>query len=966
MAKNRPFFDEVNIKADFPVMEKELLDEWYKKGIIKKYLQKNRNSKKRFSFLDGPITANNPMGVHHAWGRTYKDVWQRYKNMQGFRQRFQNGFDCQGLWVEVEVEKELGLKSKKDIENLISGDVKGSLAKFVELCKKRVYKYADIQTEQSKRLGYIVDWDNSYYTLSDNNNYMIWHFLKKCHEKGLIYKGRDSVPWCPRCGTAISQHEMLTEDYKEVSHDALYVAYPIDRKENEYLLIWTTTPWTLPANVAVAVDPKLPYVLASSQVSRRKYYLSEKAANLLGLKVLKKVKGEKLIGLTYKSAFDNLPRVKKVLSGEKHRVVATVDRILTVSEDEGTGLVHIATGAGSEDFALGKKENLPVIEVIDEEAKYIDGLGKFTGKNAKDDPRLIINYLEKQGFLFKQEKYKHRYPACWRCKTELVWRVVDEWYIKIDPLRENMKKVAKKIHWIPSFGLKRELDWLNNMHDWLISKKRYWGLAIPIWECNKCGHFEVIGSKEELKKKAIEGWEKFEGKTPHRPWIDEVKIKCEECGATATRIPDVGNPWLDAGIVSFSTISADNKDTPLYWKDKKEWAKWFPVDFITESFPGQFKNWFYSLIAMSTVLEDKEPTKTILGFATLLDEKGIPMHKSSGNMIEFNEGADKIGVDVMRWLYVRQNPSENLLFGYKIADETRRRFHIKIWNVYNFFVTYANIDNWTPGNFISGKNINILDRWILSRLNELIKGVTKYLDEYNAYRASGLIEKFVDDLSNWYIRRSRERVGPAAKKAADKNAFYQTTHSVLVSLTKLLAPLIPFLADFIYVNLTREESVHLESWPEVDGKIDKELIKEMVAARDLAEKTHSERKKAGIPVRQPLNSLTTTIPELSTKFEALVKDEVNIKNINWVIKGGDELKVKLDTKITVELQEEAKARELIRKIQGERKKLGMNLAQEIVVANTWIPKSKEIARKVKNKTLAMVLKEGRFSVTKAS
>lgn len=966
MAKNRPFFDEVNVKADFPAMEKELLDDWYKKGLVKKYLQKNKDSKKYFSFLDGPITANNPMGVHHAWGRTYKDIWQRYKNMQGFKQRFQNGFDCQGLWVEVEVEKELGLRNKKDIENLIPGDVKGSLAKFVELCKKRVYKYADIQTEQSKRLGYIVDWDNSYYTLSDNNNYMIWHFLKKCHDKGLIYKGRDSVPWCPRCGTAISQHEMLTEDYKELVHDALYVAYPIDKKENEYLLIWTTTPWTLPANVAVAVDPKLTYVLASSPDSEKKYYLSEKTASLLNLKILKKIKGEKLIGLTYASAFDNLPRVKKAFSKEKHRVVATADRILTVSEDEGTGLVHIATGAGSEDFALGNKEDLPVVEVIDEEANYLEGLGEFTGKNAKKHPEIIITYLEKHNYLLKKEKYKHRYPACWRCKTELVWRVVDEWYIKIDPVRENMKEIAKKIKWIPSFGLKRELDWLNNMHDWLISKKRYWGLAIPIWECDKCGHFDVVGSKEELKKKATEGWEKFEGNTPHRPWIDEVKIKCEKCGGIATRIPDVGNPWLDAGIVSFSTISDDNKDTPLYWKDKKEWAKWFPADFITESFPGQFKNWFYSLIAMSAVLEDKEPTKAILGFATLLNEKGESMHKSSGNMIEFDEGADEIGVDVMRWLYARQNPSENLLFGHRITDVTRRRFHIKIWNIYNFFVTYANIDNWTPDGSSSDKNTNVLDRWILSRLNELIKETTKYLDEYNAYKTSGLIEEFVDDFSNWYIRRSRERVGPAVRDKADKNAFYETTHFVLVSLTKLLAPLTPYLADFIYMNLTKKETVHLENWPKTDEKVDTELINNMVLARELAEKAHSERKKAEIPVRQALNSLTTTMTNLFPELETLVKNEVNIKNIHWGKQEGGELKVKLDTKITAELQEEAKAREFIRKIQGERKKLGMNLVQEIVVTNNWLPKSKEIAQKVKDKTLATSLEEGEFSIKKSS
>jgi isoleucyl-tRNA synthetase len=369
---------------------------------------------------------------------------------------------------------------------------------------------------------------------------------------------------------------------------------------------------------------------------------------------------------------------------------------------------------------------------------------------------------------------------------------------------------------------------------------------------------------------------------------------------------------------------------------------------------------------MSAVLEDKEPTKAILGFATLLDEKGESMHKSSGNMIEFNEGADKIGVDVMRWLYARQNPSENLLFGHKIADDTRRRFHIKVWNVYNFFVTYANIDNWIPDESASNKSKNVLDRWILSRLSELVRETTKYLDEYNAYRASGLIEEFVDDFSNWYIRRSRERVGPAARNKVDKNVFYETTHFVLVSLTKLLAPLTPYLADFIYMNLTKEETVHLENWPKTDGKIDTELVNNMVLTRELAEKAHSERKKTEIPVRQALNSMTTTMTELSPELESLVKDEVNIKNIHWGKQEGGDLEVKLDTKITAELQEEAKARELIRKIQGERKKLGMNLTQKIVVTDIWIPKSKEITQKVKDRTLTTRLKEGEFGVKKSS
>lgn len=984
----KAFFSPTNPKVDFVQMEKRLLDLWQKTGLVKKYLNKNNDSKENFSFLDGPITANNPMGVHHAWGRTYKDLWQRFYNMRGYRQRFQNGFDCQGLWVEVEVEKELGLRSKKDIENLVEGDRKVSIAKFVELCKQRVFKYAKIQTEQSKRLGYFMDWDNSYFTLSDQNNFMIWHFLKKCHERGLIYKGRDSVPWCPRCGTAISQHEMLTEDYKEVSHESVYIKYPIKGRKNEYLLVWTTTPWTLPGNVAIAVDANEQYALAQGEVKGNKYYILESVAKKLNLKVVKRIKGEKLVGLEYTSPFDNLPRVKKSLEGYVHRVIKTDEKIMPISVQEGTGLVHIAPGAGTEDFQLSKKLDLPVIELIDESAFYIGGLASFSGKNAKKHPELIFNFLkkEKDGFyLFDIVRVTHRYPACWRCKSELVWRVVDEWYIAMDhrpsrskfkmqnskfkkeSLREQMKIVARKIKWIPEFGLKRELDWLENMHDWLISKKRYWGLALPIWECKKCGNFEVIGSKEELRKRAKKGWEKFEGHTPHRPWIDEVEIDCHSCGSLIARIEDVGNPWLDAGIVPFSTISLDNKaanpnyqkEVPLYKKDVKKWQEWFPADFITESFPGQFRNWFYSLIAMSTVLENREPFKNVLGFATLLDERGKPMHKSWGNAIEFNEGADKIGVDVMRWMYLGQNPSDNLLFGYTAADETRRRFHLKLWNVYNFFVTYANVDMWRPAK--SSKRTrassNILDKWIISRLNQVISQVDSNLKHYNAYIAVSEIEKFVDDLSNWYVRRSRERVGLNAQDSKDKDSFYSTLYLVLVKLCRLLAPFIPFVSEEIYRNLTKEESVHLSAWPQAEAAVDLDLISDMELARKVAESAHALRKKHRIPVRQPLLSLTTFTPRLPKyDISSLVKDELNVKT--WkVLKG--EFANELDTRITPQLKEEAKARELVRKIQEERKKQGLPLTAQVDVDLEWLPKSKDLALWIKQKALIKNLRLGK-------
>ena len=476
-------FKPVSPQVDFPQLEKDLLEKWQKDNLVEKYLHRNNSFDKRFSFLDGPITANNPMGVHHAWGRTYKDLWQRFWNMRGYKQRFQNGFDCQGLWVEVEVEKELGIKNKKDIENLVEGNRKESIAKFVELCKQRVIKYSKIQSEQSQRLGYFMDWDNSYYTMSDENNYMIWHFLKTCFDRGWIYKGKDSVPWCPRCETAISQHEMLTEDYKELTHETVFVKLPILDKdwENTFLLIWTTTPWTIPANVAVGVNTKFTYGIWKDETSEDKYiflYTGEEGSlpkrldkkDELSLerwimkgsgKTLshtgKNIKGKELIGLKYEGPFDNLPLVEKARKENPETFHKIIDGSEIVVSEEGTGLLHVAPGAGKEDFDLSKKEKLSVISPIADDATYVEGMGEFSGKNAKKHPELIIDYLknlESGKYLLKTMRYTHRYPACWRCKAELVWKVTLEWYIAMDikekgantTLREQMMETAKKLN----------------------------------------------------------------------------------------------------------------------------------------------------------------------------------------------------------------------------------------------------------------------------------------------------------------------------------------------------------------------------------------------------------------------------------------------------------------------------------------------------------------------------------------
>lgn len=937
-------FKAVKPDMDFPEMERELLKDWYENGIVEKYLHKNDESPEKFSFLDGPITANNPMGVHHAWSRTYKDLWQRYWNMRGKKERFQNGFDEQGLWVEVEVEKELDLHTKKDIENLVPGDKVASIAKFVNLCKDRVKKFSGIQTEQSKRLGYFMDWDNSYHTSSDINNYTIWHFLKVVNEKGWLYKGHDSVPWCPRCGTAISQHEILTEDYKEVDHESIYFKLPIKGRENEYLLVWTTTPWTIPANVAVAVNKDEEYTQYPINDGQEFVWVMSKAAKRLveknilpptEAKILDTKPGAMLEDTEYLAPFDHLPRVDAALGEYVHRVILTDPMILPVTEEEGTGLVHIAPGAGSEDFKLGAKLGIPVIEVIDEEANYMDGMEEYSGQNAKKHPELIIDFLkEKDGgkFLLKTERIKHRYPICWRCKTELVWRVVDEWYIAMDredssgrTYREQMIEVNREINWLPKWGKDRELDWLNNMHDWLISKKRYWGLALPIWECKSCGEFNVIGSKDELREKAVEGWEDFEGNSPHRPWVDQIKIKCEKCGEEVSRIADVGNPWLDAGIVPFSTMPED----------------WYPADFITESFPGQFKNWFYSLIAMATALKNEPSFKTVLGFASAVDEKGEPMHKSKGNSIEFNEAADQMGADIMRWMYVTQNPENNLLFGFNVAAEVKRRFYLILWNSYKFFVDYANSSDWHCE--LEHGELSVLDKWVLARLTEVVLKVNSSLEKYDASTASKAIEDFVvNDLSTWYIRRSRDRVGSDAEES-EKNTVLSVLYGNLVTLSKLLAPFLPFISEEIYGNLTSEASVHLVDYPLGDKSLlDEELIKDMKIVREIVEMGHSKRKEAEIKLRQPLSKIMYSYNrQLSQGLEKIIAEELNVKEVVYGKPATPEteavgLSVTLDTGLTPELKDEGWARDFMRNVQIKRKEENFNLNDKsIIYAPEW-------------------------------
>jgi isoleucyl-tRNA synthetase len=878
-------FKPVSSQLDVPSLEREMIEIWRERDTMARYLARNATSERRFRFLDGPITANGPMGVHHVWGRTYKDLYQRYHTMLGERQRYQNGFDCQGLWIEVEVERELGFNNKRQIEAY-------GIDHFVERCKARVDKFADLITEQSKRLGMWMDWENSYYTNSDENNYTIWAFLAECHRRGLIYRGHDVMTWCPRCGTGISNME-AAEGYADVRHLAVTLRLPITtaRHEGESLLVWTTTPWTLSSNVAAAVHPALTYQLIAGPDGERWWVSHGSKARIAGnAEVLREARGSELVGLTYAGPYDELP----IAAGVEHTVIPWTE----VSDEEGTGIVHIAPGCGQEDFALAKEHDLAVLDPIDEFGVFRDGYGWQTGRfaGASADPRADLAYdvladLEQKGLLVASEQYEHSYPHCWRCGTQLVFRLVDEWFIATDPLREPVSEVTRRVTWLPpGIGLEeRELDWLRNMGDWMISKKRYYGLALPIWECSECNTWEVIGSREELRERAVAGWDAFEGHTPHRPWIDAVEIACAACGGPARRTRDVGNPWLDAGIVALSTLGWNS--------DRAYWEEWYPADFVTESFPGQFRNWFYALLTMSTVMTERPPMRTLFGYALVRDEHGEEMHKSKGNSIPFDEAAEHLGADVMRWMYAAANPAVNLNFGYRPAHEVVRRFLLPLWNSYSFFVTYATLDGWSPSP-ASDAARTLLDRWILSRLDTLVGEVRERLDAYDAAAACRAMETFVDELSNWYIRRNRRRFWKG-ELDADKAAAYATLHEVLVTFTRLLAPIVPHLADTLWQNLVVSvdvaavDSVHLADFPSPGGRADSAADRQMALARRIVGLGRTARAASGLKVRQPVGAVRVKLParagpalsENAAVASALIDeilDELNAKRLELI------------------------------------------------------------------------------------
>ncbi|MDR0751873.1 MAG: isoleucine--tRNA ligase [Christensenellaceae bacterium] len=855
-----------NPNPDFVELERKTLSFWEKEKCFKKLVSQNKDNE-RFAFLDGPITANNPMGIHHAWGRTLKDMYIKYNSMKGRSCQFQNGFDSQGLWVEVEVEKEIGIKAKSDIINY-------GLDKFTEKCIDRVKKFSKIITEQSKRLGQWMDWENSYYTNTDLNITSIWHFLKKCNEKGWISKSHRPMPWCPRCGTSLSEHEM-SGSYSDMEHLSIYgKAHIVGRDES--ILFWTTTPWTLTSNVALAVNPDIEYVRATLKDAMNSVVIIGKNAlnKLKGdiLTVSQPFKGEELIGLEYITCFDKLDCQKFA-----HKIVPWAD----VDASEGTGVVHIAPGCGAEDFELGKKLDLPTICPINDEGVIVEGFGALTGKNTSEVAELIADILKSEDKLYKTELYTHSYPKCWRCKTPVVFKLVDEWYIVSKEIRPLMIEASKTVNWEPEFAGKRMVDWLTNMGDWNISRKRFYGLPLPFYPCKKCGHLNVIGSKQELKDKSNDS---LEG-VPHlhRPYIDAIKIKCEKCGEFTSRITEVGDCWLDAGIAPFSTKK--------YFEDQTYFRNNFPSELVIEM-KEQIRLWFYSILFMSVTLEGVSPYKNVVAHSSVINEEGGKFSKT-GYMIKFDDAAEEIGADPIRYLFASAPVAGDVRFGYKLTDEARRKM-LGLWNIYIFFNIYATLDNPDIQNYTPDfDNLHITDKWLLIRTEEFLK----YAESaYSSYKATGIIkefEEYVDDVSNWYIRINRKRFWKTVDKKDQSNAYWCLYRAIKVTLG-IMAPIIPFMSDYIWQNTVRvieknaPISVHLSKFPKLLDNIvyDKKLIDDALKAREIITLGLNARNQAQIKIKQPLRCLYLynvlgDTSKFSENYGKIICDELNVKTIEF-------------------------------------------------------------------------------------
>lgn len=837
--------------ADFPRAEEEILKEWEEKKIFEKVREKNRG-KRRFIFLEGPPTANGMPHMGHALTRAVKDLVLRYKSMNGYEiYPWIAGWDCHGLPVEIEVEKKLGINSKREIE-------KFGVKEFNRLCRESVFKYRDEWIKMSKRIGFWIDFNRAYVTMEDYYIESVWWALKNIYEQGLLVKDYKVVPYCPRCGTPLSSHE-VAQGYRETKDPSVYVKFKV-KDEDAYFLVWTTTPWTLPSNLLLAVGEDIDYALVEYEGER--YYIAKaRIKEVLGeAKIIREMKGSDLKGKRYERLIPYVPVEHDAF------YVTTAD---FVSTEDGTGIVHIAPAFGEDDYLLCKREGVPLIKPVNEEGKFTDTPWK--GMFVKDADPHIIQWLKEQGKLFRKGTVKHTYPFCWRCDTPLLYYALDTWYILMSKKRDDLLRNNESVNWKPEhlkhgrFG-----NFLEDVKDWALSRNRYWGTPLPIWKCPS-GHVFIPGSKKELLANV-------EGEIPedfelHRPWVDDITVKCPVCGAPMKREPYLIDVWFDSGSAPFAQFHYPHEN-------EGDFKNAFPVDFITEGI-DQTRGWFYTLMAISTLVFNRAPYKNVLTLGLILDEDGEKMSKSKGNAVDPMDVMNNVGADAMR-LYLYASPVwKSRRFSENLVREYMQRTIYTLWNVVQFFKKNAELDGYR-GEIWEIRNE--LDMWLLSRLNTTIKDVRRYLDSYDIHLATRAIERFIDELSNWYVRRSRRRFW-REEMSDDKRSAYTALFTTLRTLSLLMAPFTPFFAEIIYrETFGPKESVHLEDYPVADdGMIDERLEEEMNVAIRIAEAGRRARQIANVKLRQPLRMMQISCDDkyarIVEKFLDVLKEEVNVKDI---------------------------------------------------------------------------------------
>jgi len=882
------------MRFDLPKAELKILKFWKDKKIFPKTLEKTKKGK-RFVFFEGPPFANGLPGIHHLLARAFKDIILRYKTMQGFYVERRAGWDTHGLPTEMAAEKCLGIKNKRDIEKI-------GIESFISECENNVFTYKKQWEDFTNRIGFWLDLEKAYITCSSEYIESLWWIIKEISKRKLLKEDYKVVPYCPRCGTSLSSHE-VAQGYKNIEENSVYVKFNLKGQKNTYFLAWTTTPWTLPANVALAVNKDFKYVKV--RVGNEFLILAKERLMVLDkYEIVEGYKGQELEAMEYEPLFSFIKPDKKAY------YLISAD---FVSLGEGTGIVHMAPAFGEDDMRVGKENSLPVLMTINEEGKFKPEIKDFAGLFVKKADPLIIDNLEKRKLVFKQEMWRHDYPFCWRCKTPLLYYAKTSWFVTMTKIKKELIKNSEKISWEPEYIKEGRFgEWLKEVKDWNLSRERYWGTPLPVWKCSQCGKTVCIGSAKELEK--LSG-QKL--KNLHRPFIDEVSFKCK-CSGIMQRVPEVIDCWFDSGSMPFAQWHY-----PFENKDKIDKKESYPADFISEAI-DQTRGWFYTLLAVSTLLKKGTPFKNVICLGLVLDEKGQKMSKSKGNIVKPAEAINRFGADAARlYFYTVNGAADAKRFDFKEVESLYRKFFDTLHQSYVFFSTYSKKPDLTDF-----EPENIIDRWIISRLENLNFKIIKKLDNYDVPSAARLFLDFVDDLSNWYIRRSRLRFKNQDQEAA------KTLYYVFLKLSLLLAPFTPFFAEELYLNLKgREESVHLEDYPKPDKKlIGKSLEEKMLKARDIAALALAKRAEAGIKVRQPLAELKIKT-RLNKDLLELIKQEVNVKKVSFSLLIKD--KIELDTKITEELKREGEYRELVRNVNGIRKKMGLTPKDEVIIESAF-------------------------------